>query len=224
LFDLDAVVRAQAANALYNRKFDDFLSIILDGLRHPLPIVAEHAAETLIRLDIKTIAPRLVDLLELPDPRAPFTQKGMGRQPMVRELVRVNHLRNCLLCHAPLDPKTATIAAVVAGAVPQPGRPLPSNARVYYSQGDAFVRADVTYLKQDFSVMHVVGDAEPWPSEQRYDYFVRTRPATPKEQTRVFERYDPQKECVLAVLRHITGIDVGDDRSAWKAVLRSMAL
>ena len=54
-----------------------------------------------------------------------------------------------------------------------PGKPIPV---VYYEsrKGD-FVRADVTYLKQDFSAMLAVVHAFPWPDVQRYDYLLRTR-------------------------------------------------
>jgi hypothetical protein len=69
-----------------------------------------------------------------------------------------------------------------------------------------------------------VRDADPWPSEQRYDYFVRTRPATAVEQERLPERYYPQKEAVLAVLRSYFGMDLGDDKEGWHAVLNSMGL
>ncbi len=41
--------------------------------------------------------PALEKLLDEPAPDAPFKQGGKW---LKRELVRVNHLRNCLLCHA----------------------------------------------------------------------------------------------------------------------------
>ena len=48
---------------------------------------------------------------------------------------------------------------------------------VYYSRGKGdFVRADVTYLKQDFSVQLPVANPGQWPAEQRYDFVVRERP------------------------------------------------
>ncbi len=97
---------------------------------------------------------------------------------MKRELVRFNHLRNCLLCHAPSHSQTD----LVRGLIPTPGVPIPVE---YYhrSHGD-FVRADVVYLKQDFSVMHHVEDAHPWPAMQRFDYVVRVREVALKSNKR----------------------------------------
>ena len=40
---------------------------------------------------------------------------------------------------------------------------------------DIFVRTDMNYLRQDFSVMMKVENAKPWPEMQRFDFFVRTR-------------------------------------------------
>src|SRR5262249_42339003 len=45
-----------------------------------------------------------------------------------------------------------------------------------------FVRADVTYLRQDFSVLQSVENESKWPKQQRYDYVVRVRPPTLDEQ------------------------------------------
>ncbi|HEV3418180.1 MAG TPA: hypothetical protein VG056_15250 [Pirellulales bacterium] len=62
-----------------------------------------------------------------------------------------------------------------------PGEPLP---RFYYHDDEGnFVRADVTYLRQDFSVVHEIPDrgSDPWPKAQRFDYVTRTREATSGE-------------------------------------------
>ena len=57
------------------------------------------------------------------EPRSP----GRGQLSFVQELVRVNHLANCLLCHAPSFQR----GDLVRGAVPTPGLPLPAQtARV----------------------------------------------------------------------------------------------
>jgi len=219
LFDLDTSVRREAAAVLYHRNFDDFLPIFLSGFRHPWPIVAEHAAEAMIQIQSRSAASQLAELLDQPDPRAPFRESASGGTPVVRELVRINHLRNCLLCHAPLEPTKANDALNVPGAIPGFTQVLRgSSSGAYYTEGSAFVRADVTYLKQDFSISHS-GD-QPGPQE-RYDYFVRTRPATPAEERSAPERYYPQKEAVLAVLRNYTGMDLGDDVEAWRDVLRT---
>jgi hypothetical protein len=119
----------------------------------------------------------------------------------VREVVRVNHLRNCLLCHAaatsPSDP--------VRGLVPSPGQPLPAPFSTPYYEGQRgiFVRADVTYLRQDFSVPQPVAQAGAWPAHQRYDYVVRTRYPTEAELRRTEPPTYPQREAVRWALREL---------------------
>ena len=36
-------------------------------------------------------------------------------------------------------------------------------------------------MRQDFSAVQPVADHGPWPSNQRFDYFVQVRPATPDD-------------------------------------------
>jgi hypothetical protein len=127
----------------------------------------------LVALDDQESVPSLVALLDKPNPNTPFVNpEGKWSK---RELVRVNHMRNCVLCHAP----SRSSMDLVRGLVPTPGKPIP--VAYYQSRHGTFVRADVTYLKQDFSVMQHVADAAPWPYIQRFDYFVREREATPEE-------------------------------------------
>jgi hypothetical protein len=123
---------------------------------------------------------------------------------VVREVVRVNHLRNCLLCHAAsfgwTDP--------VRGPVPSPDRPLPPPETVYYEgQSGTFVRADVTYLRQDFSVPQPVANPGKWPVYQRYDYVVRTRYPTEDELRRQKPATYPQREAVLWALNELGARD-----------------
>ncbi len=170
MFDFAAEVRQAAREALSKRLPAEYRQRLLDGLRYPWPPVAEHAAEALIAVDDRAAAATLARMVELPEPTAPFkNEKGTW---VKRELVRVNHLRNCLLCHAP----SASGRDLVRGAMPIPGESLP---RVYYCDPRAnFVHADVTYLRQDFSVMQTVADPGKWPALQRYDYLVRLRELT----------------------------------------------
>ena len=57
-------------------------------------------------------------MLDDPDPRAPVVwEENKKRVQEVRELVRVNHHRNCLLCHAPAN--TGNVASdTLTAAVP----------------------------------------------------------------------------------------------------------
>jgi len=204
VFDLAAEVRQAAREALTKRPPVEFRQRLLDGLRYPWPPVAEHAAEALIAVDDREAAVSLALMVELPEPTAPFrNERGTW---VKRELVRVNHLRNCLLCHAP----SASVRDLVRGAMPIPGESLP---RVYYCDPRAnFVRADVTYLRQDFSVMRTVAKSDKWPALQRYDYLVRLRELNPAEiaiatsskpPSAGHESY-PQQTAVLYALRALS--------------------
>jgi hypothetical protein len=89
-------------------------------------------------------------------------------------LVRVNHLSNCKLCH----PASGRVGNPVPAAVPNPSRPLPApiTTPAYYEGGGDFVRADVTFLRQDFSVPQKVPSHGVWPERQRFDFMVRLTP------------------------------------------------
>ena len=67
-------------------------------------------------LDDHEAATELVSLLDKPDPQAPFQNKD--KKWVAAELVRVNHLSNCVLCHAPCSAKEET----VRGLVPERGQ------------------------------------------------------------------------------------------------------
>jgi HEAT repeat protein len=217
-FDLDAEVRGAAAAALKGRPKEDARPVLLAALRYPWPPVADHAADALADLADRDAAPDLVRLLDRPDPRAPRLT-GDGKW-VVPQLVRVNHLRNCLLCHAP----SADKADLVRAPVPTPGKPLPV---VYYDRSKGpTIRANVTYLRQDFSVLQPVDNADPWPALQRFDYLICLRELGPDESRDAagvvaagLARGYPQRDAVLAALRGVTGKDAGGRRENWERVL-----
>jgi hypothetical protein len=173
MFDLSPQVRMAARLALVGRPPKEYRQRLFAGLRYPWPPVADHAAEALAAVGDVDSLPELTALVDLPDPAAPFrNEQGLF---VKHELVRVNHLRNCLLCHAASN----STKDLVRGAMPIPGEQLP---KVYYCEPRAsFVRADITFLRQDFSIQRRVANAAPWPTLQRYDYFVRTRELTKTE-------------------------------------------
>jgi hypothetical protein len=191
LFDLDRQVRAEALAALKGRPEAEYAEVLLEGFRYPWAPVAARAVEAISSLGLKDGAARLIDLLNEPDPGEPFLQT-MGDRPVVvrRELVRVNHHHNCLLCHAPAgttekankEAELESLILVPAAPIPVPCRKLPTVAD-YLTARDhfIFVRADITYLRQDFSVLQTVDNPGKWPARQRFDYLVRTRPLTAKE-------------------------------------------
>ena len=223
LFDLSAALRETAVAVLKDRRPEDYRLVLLQGLRYPWAPVADHAAEALVTLGDRGALPQLVDILSRPDPAAPRLEKA--GQWVVPEIVRVNHLRNCLLCHAPsLDRKDP-----VRGLVPTPGEPL---REAYYDSFDGdFVRADITYLRQDFSLKQLVKDAKPWPSQQRFDYLVRLRPLTAAEvkQRGLHDRSGPQgaradypqRDAVLYALKALAAQEVGTLAEKWQRLLPS---
>jgi hypothetical protein len=214
VFDLSPEVREAAVTALANRPIGEYRSDLLAGFRYPWPFAADHAAEALVALKQTDAVPALVDLLDQPDPALPI--KNRDNVWTQREVVRVNHFRNCVLCHAP----SADVKDQVRGVVPTPGQPIP--VAYYESTKGDFVQATVTYIKQDFSVMHDVHDAQPWPTRQRHDYFVRTRELQPEETAHlpIVSVAYPQRDAVLLALRALTAEDHGTLAEEWHAYLR----
>jgi hypothetical protein len=85
------------------------------------------------------------------------------------------------------------------------------------------VRGDVTYLRQDFSVVQPVPDVvngQPTTVEMRFDYFVRVRRAKPDELKPALEAGPPrgyaQRDAVLFALRELSGQDAGPTTEAWQ--------
>jgi hypothetical protein len=218
LFDLSDNVREAAVRALIDRPRDEYRDVLLKGLRYPWAPVADHAAEALVTLKDGESLDRLVDLLDRPDPEAPYVKGTKARQTVVREMVRVNHLKNCVLCHAP----SVNQQEMVRGLVPDPKKSVPPTftPEYYTAKGGLFVRADITYLQQDFAVPQPVAKSGVWPANQRYDYLVRTRPATTQE----IKAAKPsgsyaQRESVLFALRELTGKDAGTTAAEWRTVV-----
>lgn len=213
VFDLDPANRRAAVDALRSRDPAAVGRQLLDHLRYPWPRAAEHAAEALVALDRRDAVPALAAALARPDPDAPraaeLPSKGAATA-FRRELVRVNHVRNCVLCHRP----SAAATDLVRAAVPDPNRPLGAALTPEYYGGPAaqFVSAATTYLRQDFSAVQPVADHGPWPDQQRFDYLVAVRPARPDEAAASDPAY---RGAVLFALRELTGEDRGPDAEGW---------
>src|SRR5262249_31237808 len=127
---------------------------------------------------------------------------------IAREVVRINHHRNCLLCHAPAE-KDKTPKDTLVAQVPLPSEPLTAP---YYGSPPKptglMVRIDVTYLRQDFSVMQPVYDSSAWPVMQRFDYVVRKRVLTADQASKLRKRLKDQSPHWLAAdkaLRKLKG-------------------
>jgi hypothetical protein len=229
IFSRDEDARKAAIDALKVRRERDYTDILVNGLRYPWPAVARRAAEAIVKLERSDLLPQLLDVLEQPDPRTPVMQEVKDKRvPVVRELVRVNHHRSCLLCHAPGNTGKVSGDSVRA-EVPVPGQPLNSPSGPYNtSRQDILVRVDVTYLRQDFSVLQAVADANPWPEMQRFDFLVRTRvlsedeAATYREKLKSHEsgEFSPYQRAALTALRELTGRDTEPTPEAWRRLLK----
>ena len=102
VFDLSAKVRASALQVLANRPRGEYRQVLLDGLRYPWAPAANHAAEALVVLEDTDALSALKELAKLPDPSAPVYDPEQKKH-FVREVVRINHLANCMLCHAAVE-------------------------------------------------------------------------------------------------------------------------
>jgi hypothetical protein len=201
VFDLSADIRAEALQALAQRPPADYRPVFLTALRHPWAPAADHAAEALVALQDREAVPALEKLAEQASPTEAFYD-NTDQAWKVPEVVRINHLSNCLMCHAP----SKEPSELVRGRIPSPGAPLPPLSQYYQDSTGPFVRADVTYLRQDFSVVQPVRSPGPWPEKQRYDYVVKARPATTAEiaaRMATQKVSSPQREAVLFALKEL---------------------
>ena len=88
------------------------------------------------------------------------------------------------------------------------------------------MRADITYLRQDFSLLERVAKPDNWPEWQRFDCLVRTRELTADERAVLDKKPRkskpvsyPQREAVLFALRELTGLDAGEESADWYELL-----
>jgi hypothetical protein len=239
VFSFDKEVRTAAIAALKARPNAGATDVIVAGLRYPWPAVADNAGEAAIQLGRKDLVPKLVALLDEPDRRAPAMAEVNGKPTLaVREVVRLNHLRSCVMCHPPANLKVEQINSdgaepkFVTAPVPNPDLPPRSRSLSGYDSLDAppeiFIRDDVTYLRQDFSLMQLVGDGSPTPAMQRFDFLVRTRPvaATAQAEYENWRREQgpdylaPHQRAAVAALRALTGrVAAQPTAQAWRAAL-----
>jgi hypothetical protein len=222
VYDVSPQVRQAALDALRQRPIGEYRRTLVDAMRYPWPPVADHAADALAALGDRDAAPLLVALLDKPDPAAPYATKTGAS---IHELVRVNHLQNCLLCHVP-----AVGRDLVTDVDPFAHRPTQTYDPGYHgptipgSSGGVWanrvlIRADVQFLRQDFSVTLQPENTESAAGSLRFDFLIRTRPAKPAEVQQWKYRANaseyPQREATLYALRAVTGEDAGPTTEAW---------
>lgn len=224
IFSAEDDVRSAAIESLKVRRDKDYTDILVKGLRYPFPAVAKRAADAIAGTGRSDLIGELVAVLDSDDPRLP---QEKGKALVVREMVKVNHHRNCMMCHAPGTGDAVPSWAVTA-EVPVQGQPLPSPSEGYRrSSPDLLIRIDVTYLRQDFSVMLAVADGHPWPELQRFDFLVRERTLTANEAATYREKLTPKEagvlspyhKAALAALRELTGKDTAPTAAAWRKLL-----
>ncbi|MSQ94842.1 MAG: hypothetical protein EXR98_09840 [Gemmataceae bacterium] len=255
VFAQDKEIRDAAIAVLQKREQPADTALLLHGLRYPWTSVAQAAAHAIIQLKCKDLIPELIKMLDEPDPRAPVIRESKGKKETVlREVVKINYHRNCLLCHPPgntpdvmkvtpwsEEPPERVIengvkvvwariddlaVDVLVGAVPTPGQPFPSSGGYReFSSPDLLVRADITYLRQDFSLLQKVADAHPWPEMQRFDYLVRSRVVS-EQQAKVYEaefaklgENMPYRQTAAIALRRLTGQYGGTTSESWRMAL-----
>ncbi|MFL5242063.1 MAG: HEAT repeat domain-containing protein [Gemmataceae bacterium] len=228
VFDLAPDVREAALAALKKRSPDHYLPIFLKALRYPMPAFSDHAAEALVALDgrqDKTIS-QLVVMLSEPDPLIPVSAGSSGG--FQRELVRANHIGNCLLCHAPAV--TASDDGVIGVDPLQTVRGQGSKGPSLWGGGGVttgpsqslLVRADIAFIRQDFSVgQPEARTGTTLTAPVRYDYLVRLRYMPEKKARDLRKKLEneetyPQREAVLFALRELTGQDAGPAPGAWQ--------
>jgi hypothetical protein len=221
IYDLSPEVRALAVQALKNRPRPEYRQVLLNGLRYPWAPVADHAAEALAALHDQEVVPILVAYLKEADTSEP--SPSSKNQTHWREMVRINHAANCLMCHPPAarlsDPLTAPVPGLVLlGSVPRSTGHYGSIQTSVPTRSGFFVRVDITYLRQDFSIREPSKtpgtDLVTYP---RFDFLVRTRKVDLKEakELKAKSAYQQQREAVLFALRELTGTDAGVEANAW---------
>jgi hypothetical protein len=217
LFDFSPNVRAAAYDALTDYPIEKVRGQLLNGFEYPWHVVAQHAAESIVWLDDQAAIPELVEKLKRPDPRLPVEQEG-GKYTQ-RQLVSISHLKNCLLCHAP------STGGRGYGRGMSPAWDTDLAPKYYQSASTgAFVRADVTYLRQDFSVIQPVENSGNWPANQRFDYVVQDRIMTSREAKNsaksLKDEPNRNREAVVMALETLTGENPPDDEyETWLAVV-----
>jgi hypothetical protein len=262
IFDLSPSVREAAIRALQKRPAEDYRLVLVRALRYAWAPAADHAAEALAALGDFPAVPMLVTLLSRPDPTEPFPIGDSG-QFGVREVARIHHVTNCLLCHPPATTTSDPVVGVQPGgtgilsSVPVSGQTAALAMQVVSGGGGGsigghnygassgstatarvsrttqpsvtfiptqlLIRGDVTYMRQDFSVLQYA-DVIGAPRE-RYDYVVRVRPLRVKElETRraaiAKQTTYPQREAVRFALRELTGQDFGGNEEVAMTVGR----
>ncbi len=236
IFSPEDGIHQAACKALKVRREKDYSEVLVKGLKYPLPAVARRASEAIAKLERTDLIPHLLNMLDDPDPRAPTVQEiDQKKIPVVRELVKINHRRSCLLCHPPSNSDSIS-DEIPTAEVPVPGdsaREEGYNRRGRDTDLDLLVRIDVTYLRQDFSQLKLMRD-DGFCRFVRFDFLVRNRVLTEGEANEFKLKLkpadanglSPYQRAAHAALRGLTGKAAAPTAKAWRKLLaeRSSAL
>jgi hypothetical protein len=148
-------------------------------------------------------------------------------QLAVKEVVQINHEVNCMLCHPPTISAGGLVARPYPGVVLFSGGSNPDDSTGTGGYGIKFrpskpgplwIRFDVTFLRQDFSIQNPKQQPTGQMTHERIDYVVRLRPLKDKE-LKERRQKDPtayeQREAVLWALRELTGQNPGSASEDW---------
>src|SRR5262249_46970018 len=132
------------------------------------------------------------------------------------------------LCHAAVE-RAKVADEVFTAEMPLPTVPLsPPEQGNGRTESPLLVRVDVTYLRQDFSLMQEVKAKGVWPSSQRFDFVVRKRPMSDAEAKELRKRLEahgagvltPYQKAEVTALREMTGRDLEARAEAWRKFLK----
>jgi hypothetical protein len=216
VFSTSKEVRHLATQALGLRRDADYTAELVEGLRHPWPPAARNAADAAVRLQRTDLLPHLVGMLDGSDPRAPREADG---KTVAHEVVRINHHKNCMLCHPPAR-REGLPAGVLAAEIPLPSEGLQGGYG--RTESPLLVRIDVTYLRQDFSALLPVKDHGKWPEMQRFDFVVRKRVLSRAQADDLRKRLEgpsPYREAAVRALWQLTGRALGAKAEEWRMLL-----
>jgi hypothetical protein len=192
VFDPSQEVRRAARWALRGGDPTDVRPIFLAALRHPWPPAADHAARALVQIEDTGALPELRKLVKLPPPDEPRREGGRWVR---RGVARIDHLRNCMLCHPAAGHNPPRSA--VLGTLQLPGRAL--------NAGPQHVYAHVAFLRPDLSIPFEVKAVEhdTWPANRRFDFVEAEQTMTDAEHKEYLARRAeslwgtyPQREAV----------------------------
>lgn len=237
LYSEEAEIRREASIILKSRREKDYDGVLRAALRYPYPQVAERAMDLIARLDRKDLAGELVRLLEESDPRKPIPVNN-SKSSKIRELVRIRHSENCLLCHPPIrsdhEPllagNLATLRQRHARGWQEPIKGIPlfdRNFSGFYNSSNQIsgpaIRFDIVFLKQDFSVTLSTDNGK---TKDRFDFVVRERTISESEAA-AYEKAlatkanfrNPYQRAAITALRELTKQDVAPTAEAWRAVV-----